>query len=314
MEMVAGLFGILFIFTAAGMIGSASAADIWYVSSNGSDINGGTGWDDAFATIQKGVDTAQEGDTVLVADGTYTGPGNKNISLGYRNMTICSANGPRNCIIDLENDGKGFVLDWANTAATCIDGFTIMNGNPGDVYNYGVGISCTTCGAIIRNCIIKNHSGVQWGAGIDVRFRGQPVIVNSIFTGNRSTVGGSAVSVYQDSPAFINCTFFDNSGGHSVVSATPTTSFTNCIFWNNDPETDFIRGDPSVTYSDVENGYGGKILTKTLISTRVSSIPTAKISGSLTIPTASTPVTTVRPASMTGIWTESLASSTAMAI
>jgi hypothetical protein len=103
----------------------------WYVMTDGSDTNGGTGWEDSFKTIQRGIDEASAGDTVLVADGTYTGDENKNISLGYKNMIVRSVNGPQSCIIDLQNDGKGFDLNWTNTTATLIDGFTIMNGNPG---------------------------------------------------------------------------------------------------------------------------------------------------------------------------------------
>jgi hypothetical protein len=250
------LFATVILIALPGMIGTVSAA-AWHVSIDGSDSHGGTSWTDAFATIQKGIDAASNGDTVWVADGTYTGEGNKNINLYYK-IEVRSVNGPNSCIIDLEHDGKGFYL-FGPPIGSVIDGFTIMNGHPASDLDYGVGVECYSCFTTISNCIIKNNSGVQWGAGIDIR-GAHPVIVNSVFSGNHTTTGGSAVSVYQTSATFINCTFSGNTGrGSSVIAGTLSTSITNSIVWNNNPGTisGTIGGIPNVTYSNVEGGYMG---------------------------------------------------------
>ncbi|MHC4217776.1 MAG: hypothetical protein ACYSU7_04890, partial [Planctomycetota bacterium] len=46
------------------------------------------------ATIQAAIDGTVSGDVVMVADGIYTGPGNKNLDFEGRLITVRSAGGP----------------------------------------------------------------------------------------------------------------------------------------------------------------------------------------------------------------------------
>ena len=83
-------------------------------------------------TIQAGIDAAVNGDEVVVADGVYTGDGNRDMSFGGKAITVRSENGAGACIIDLqadENDPhRAFNFENDETAASVLEGFTIRSG------------------------------------------------------------------------------------------------------------------------------------------------------------------------------------------
>ncbi len=119
-------------------------------------------------TIQAGIDAAVDGDTVLLADGRYTGEGNRGIEFHGKAITLRSENGPVNCIVDAE-----FVEEWDEDVVlsfsenegrnTVVDGLTITGG-----FRWGIYVSDPALqpSPIIRNCIITgNNNGLGLGYG-----------------------------------------------------------------------------------------------------------------------------------------------------
>jgi hypothetical protein len=164
-----------------------------------------------YLTIKEGVAAADEGDTVIVAAGTYTGLDNKGISFGGTNMVLMSEDGAENTIIDCENAGYAMLINGGEDSTSVIRGFTIKDGVGGN----GGGIKVHHASARVEDCI---------------------------FYGNSASNGGGLYYGYPESPggAIRNCVFYDNAafyrgGGvefdHCDEANMPVIS--NCVIYNN---------------------------------------------------------------------------------
>jgi len=115
---------------------SAAEATPYYVDNCGSDTlcNGqssacaGSGTC-AKKTIQAGINaTTTDGDVVVVADGTYAGTGNKNLTFNNnRRISVLCANEESGCTIDCDDSGRAFYFNGEQKVVT-INGFTILDG------------------------------------------------------------------------------------------------------------------------------------------------------------------------------------------
>ncbi len=162
-----------------------------------------------YPTIQAGIDAAVDGDVVLVADGTYRGDGDQDISFRGKAIEVRSENGPKNCRFTAGSAYRSVAFDEGETRDAVLRGFTFVN-----------------CG----------------GGAMSVR-RSGPTVVNCVFWSNRAG-GGAAVSCYEGSPAFLKCRFEDNAvysgsgssdsaGGAVTISESTDATFERCQFLRN---------------------------------------------------------------------------------
>ena len=209
-------------------------------------------WDGSgdYLTIQEGINAASDGDEVVVCDGVYTGAGNKNLDFHGKAITVRSTNGPDNCIIDCENDGRGFLFHNEETDASVVDGFTITNGNA----SYGAAICCPYSSPAITNCTIAGNSADHDGGGVWCR-ESSPTISNCSIAENWATMDGGGVYCVQSSPRITNCTIMANTaynlgGGVLCVDSSPMIS--DCTITGNSVNGDgggvsCIGGSPTIT-------------------------------------------------------------------
>ena len=230
-------------------------------------------------TIQAGIDAAMDGDEVVVADGTYIGAGNKNLRFNDGSLTLRSANGPANCVIDCENDGRGFFLRNEFGTIT-VEGITVTRGRVGAASpggQRGGAVFCEHVFATFVNCIFDdNHAHV--GAGVYVAETNTCAVfincqmTNAVFLGDGSPddihAGGGAYVRSGAIAEFINCTIADNAvrpnaadhgGGGILVGADASVLLANCVLWGNsaafgDQIGLTLGGIITVQYSDVQGG------------------------------------------------------------
>jgi predicted outer membrane repeat protein len=171
-----------------------------------------------YATIQEAIDAAEDGDVIELADGTFTGQGNRDLSYLGKAITIRSQSGdPERCIIDCggseEDPHRGFAFDGTVTLGSILDGITVKNGYTGNA-----------------------KGGAIYCAGTDEATDCTPRIMNCIFTGNFAKEGGGIASLVGASPQISNCKFIGNSahvGGGIACHYIAHARVEECVFLGN---------------------------------------------------------------------------------
>ena len=223
---------------------------------------------DEYPNIQDAIEAVRDGDTVLVADGTYAGPGNRDIEFYGKGCLVKSENGPESTIINCQGSvpdaRRGFYFHGGEDSSSVLNGFTIMYGY---AHSSGGGIYCASSPLII-NCKITLCEAGFGGGGLAIVGNSFPEIRSCEFTANYSTDFGGALycassvlmvdCVFENNSSFnrgagagfqyaegiiSGCIFRDNfcvQGAGVACMSTDSLIFENCEFINN--ETDASAG------------------------------------------------------------------------
>src|SRR5215207_907350 len=176
-----------------GLVGSVSfvlANAAWYVASTGSDINPCNVSASPCATINKAIEKASDGDTILVAAGTYTSANINSPVVSVEKDLVIS--GGWNSAFTVQNDYS--TIDGENTKIgvgvgpstlpgylfnPTLDHFVIQNG-----HGFGVGaLNVQDSDLEIKNMLIINNVGEFDGGGVKL-FDANLTITDSIIGGN----------------------------------------------------------------------------------------------------------------------------------
>ncbi len=198
-----------------------------------------------YDTIQAAIDHCWNGETVWVADGVYTGPGNRDIDFKGKAIAVRSEKGPDACIIDCEaypeNLHRAFYFHHRETPDSVLDGFTITRGvqegesSDGTICRGG-GILCNASNPTIRNCVFRDNSAT-YGGGIQIYNGSKVTLTGCVFADNWAQRGAG---VHNDESVIdvVDCLFIGSTarsyyGGFFSGWLNSQTTLTRCIFREN---------------------------------------------------------------------------------
>jgi hypothetical protein len=156
---------IWFLILLIGFTASIANAKVWYVKPDG------TG--DA-PSIQAAVDSTTPPDTVMLASGVFTGPGNRDVNFRGKAITLMSESGAASTIIDCEGLGGGIVFNGNEGSGSVLSGITVTNGMVGSAIQ-------TLPASMTQDEYIEQIPAAMLGGAVNVA-AGSPTITGNVFT------------------------------------------------------------------------------------------------------------------------------------
>lgn len=215
---------------------TSRAADIHVNSIVGNDTWSGlcAAWDGGTCgpkrSIQAAIAVAGDGDTILLADGVYTGPLNRDITFGGMTLTLRSESGnSAACVIDCNGAARAIHLHSHESRDARIVDVTITGSSGPAVVITGSDPTFERV-RFHRNAMTDPNGGA---AALDVR-NSTALFDHCEFTENVSigTTGGAPIVVLADAE-FDNCVFDKNRAFASGMVLASGGTFRHCRFTNN---------------------------------------------------------------------------------
>ncbi len=226
---------------------------IWFVNDNAMGMETGESWVNAFTVVQDAVNASTSGETICVAEGTYTNSPTSTASVLTMKAGIDIYGGFTGTESEISERGdpaaNQSILDGEyisyhvviGASKARLDGFTVTYGTAsagavdnsgGGMYNEGVN------GLVVEKCIFsENQAG--WGGGGGIHNNGVTnlMVVNSIFSGNVAAGGGGMSNYNVNDLLVANCVFSGNIAvgiyGGGIENSDSSPTITNCIFSSN---------------------------------------------------------------------------------
>jgi hypothetical protein len=192
--------------------------------------------------IQTAVNASADGDEIWLMSGVFTGPGNRDVEIGPRNILIKSFDDDASaCVIDCGpagpgNEHRAFRLAYAACQTTTFRAITFRNGyaEPGG----GAMLFVGGASASLANCVFENNATgmTEWhgGGAVYVDRGGVPVFYGCEFRGNEAFAGGALTTNHGGHVTFYACRFVGNRAVRGGAVYGITADKFACIFSGNE--------------------------------------------------------------------------------
>jgi hypothetical protein len=169
---------------------------------------------DMYATIQSAITASEDGDTVIVAEGVYSGFGNTNLHLEGKAITLRGADvqDPGKTIIDCSQFPmtQGLIFNDSDTECV-VEGFTIS----GATGIFGGAVNVVSGSPVIRNCVFTDNTA-YYGGGAVFNDKGNPLFVNCVIASNTTNNSGGGIYTIMGGVEIVNCII---AGNYSMSAA-----------------------------------------------------------------------------------------------
>jgi len=198
-------------------------------------------------TISVAVDSAAaQGDTILLADGAFTGEGNREVDCLDKALVITSESGnPALCTIDLGYTPPGYLgtalhFRESENGIPRLEGITIRGACQGVVCH-------ESSAPVIYNCVFTENRCAggdcsPGGAAMLCKIGSSPLIADCTFHDNYGGSGG--IDFLESSATVAGCVFTENGGqaGGAIMLVGGFTTIANCKFIGNGSGGVFCSG------------------------------------------------------------------------
>jgi hypothetical protein len=234
-----------------GIVAPPHYGPVWHVSIAGHDSIGNGTEEFPFCSIQKGIESAAHGDTVLVERGRYRERIDflgKAILVGSRYILDGLESSIESTVVEGDNTGSTVIFESDEDSGSVIRGLTISGGYA----LYGGGIYCYgSSPTIAENFLLENECVVYGGgAAVYCGYWSSPAIKRNLVAG---CSGPAAIFLnYESNASLINNTVCYNSGGGISAQNNSNPFIKNNVVCNNADYGLHLSGDFwDVWYNDV---------------------------------------------------------------
>lgn len=192
-----------------------------------------------YPTIQAGIDAAVNDDTVLVAEGAYSGPGNVDLNFNGKAITVRGANNLAE-INDSAGGDRLVTFDSGETSAAVLEGFIVQ-------FDAGAGIFIDGSSPTIRNCQLSVESATPLSMNNSSSALSDLTITGRVATltvvGGRPTlervhIEGTSLEMSDTTVTLADCSAANNRSGRAYTGGgmsfrNSTASLARCTIRDN---------------------------------------------------------------------------------